>query len=175
MNISDFYFEIGGIDDNILGLALSYGKVAKSIYESDIDDWRSPFVVNATFAIELYFKSMLATQKLVTGPKISDTQTKMVYEKSTTNFCGQGHDLENLFKQIPDKQKQFLLRIFKQHPNNLDFPKFLKDHKKHFVNWRYCFEGKAETFTPENIITVLDIMYGYRESIKSKPTKVYEV
>ena len=58
MDISDFYLNVGGIDDNILCLALSYGRVAKLIYESDIDDWRSPFVVNATFAIELYLKSI---------------------------------------------------------------------------------------------------------------------
>ena len=175
MDISDFYLEVGGVDDNILNLALSYSKVAKLIYESDIDDWRSPFIVNSTFAIELYFKSMLSTQKYIAGPKLSETQTKMVYQKSTTDFSGQGHDLENLFEQIPDDKRQFLLKIFSQHPNNLDFTKFLKDHKKHFVNWRYCFEGKAETFTPENIITVLDVMYGYRISIKGNPTKVFQV
>lgn len=55
-------------DSLILDLAITYIKVTRIIYDSKLEDWRSPFIVNASFAIELYLKSMQKGSKTYGPP-----------------------------------------------------------------------------------------------------------
>ena len=173
-------------DSMILDLAITYIKVARIIYDSELDDWRSPFIVNASFAIELYLKSM-QKGSITYGPPttISFGTThdkplkthKLVHSTSKISFEGSGHNLLNLFSQIPKRNRDYLLHIFSQPNHAIDFEKFLQEYSKAFMSWRYCYEGKTETFSAEKVLKVLEILEGFRISLSSldQEIPVYEV
>lgn len=173
-------------DDLILDLAITYIKVTRIIHDSKLEDWRSPFIVNASFAIELYLKSMQKGSKIY-GPPFTisfgtpQEQPKkthmLVHSTSKVSFEGNGHNLANLFSQIPKRNQDYILHIFSQPNNEIDFIDFLKEHSKTFISWRYCFEGKTEPFSAKKVLKVLKILEGYRVSLSrlDQEIPIYEV
>lgn len=79
-----------------------------------------PFVVNLTFACELYLKSILMSI-------------------SEDNEFVKTHDLLILFNNLgDDKIKAVLQESFEEHGQDLLI--FLVHHKNHFIDFRYAFE-----------------------------------
>lgn len=79
-----------------------------------------PFVVNLTFACELYLKSIMMS--------ISENNEFM-----------KTHDLLKLFKNLGnDKIKDVLQKSFEEQGKDLLI--FLEHHKNHFIDFRYAFE-----------------------------------
>ncbi|MCF8056649.1 MAG: hypothetical protein K9K37_08425 [Desulfocapsa sp.] len=173
-------------DNMILDLAMTYIHVTRMIYDSKLEDWRSPFIVNASFAIELYLKSMQKGTKTY-GPPFEISfgseqnpprkKQMMLHSKSEISYKGDGHNLLNLFAQIPERNRDYLLHIFSQPGHDIDFEDFLKEHKKAFISWRYCYEGKTETFSAKKVLNVLRIIEGYRMSLNILDQEIphYEV
>jgi|MTBAKSStandDraft_1061840.scaffolds.fasta_scaffold07835_2 hypothetical protein len=173
-------------DSMILDLAITYIQVSRMIYDSKIEDWRSPFIVNATFAIELYLKSMQKGIKTYGPPfevsfgteqKHSGRTQMMVHAKTEISYKGDGHNLLVLFSQISERNRDYILHIFSQPGHDIDFENFLKEHNKAFIVWRYCYEGKTETFSAKKVLKVLKIIEGYRMSLSGLDLEIphYEV
>lgn len=79
-----------------------------------------PFVVNITFACELYLKSIMMSI-------------------SEDNEFVKSHDLLILFNNLgDDKIKDVLQKSFEEHGKDLLI--FLEHHKNHFIDFRYAFE-----------------------------------
>lgn len=79
-----------------------------------------PFVVNLTFACELYLKSIMMS--------ISENNEFM-----------KTHDLNILFENLGnDKIKDVLQKSFEEKGKKLS--DFLEQHKNHFIDFRYAFE-----------------------------------
>lgn len=79
-----------------------------------------PFVVNLTFACELYLKSI------------------MIFFSKDCEFV-KTHDLLKLFKNLGnDKIKDMLQKSFEERGKDLLI--FLEHHKNHFIDFRYAFE-----------------------------------
>lgn len=173
-------------DSLILDLAMTYIEVTRIIYDSKIEDWRSPFIVNASFAIELYLKSMQKGSQVYGPPftisfgsteKEPKRSHKLVHSTSKVSFKGNGHNLLNLFSQIPKRNQGYLLHIFSQPNHDIEFENFLIEHNKTFISWRYCFEGKTEPFSAKKVLKVLEVLAGCRAklSILDQEIPVYEV
>ncbi len=79
-----------------------------------------PFVVNITFACELYLKSIMMSI-------------------SEDNEFVKTHDLLILFNNLgDDKIKDMLQKSFEEQGKDLLI--FLEQHKNHFIDFRYAFE-----------------------------------
>lgn len=80
-------------------------------------DWFVPYIVNRSFACELYLKSLL----------------------SDGNTAVRGHSWTHLFYSLPaDKQE-----AIKNHPyfkGDTEFDAELDEGSRVFTTWRYCFE-----------------------------------
>lgn len=121
----------------------------KKLWEIDTDDentqaeldalWMSqweehfelhlPMIVNLAFASELYIKAMLA------------------FSNISYNFRGSaGHNLEQLFNQLPSAVKKNVMDyvLGNSHTLNFNFDTFLHSIATAFNDWRYWFENKDE-------------------------------
>jgi len=164
------------VDNYVLDAAKSYIETALLIYGLELKpELKGPFIVNATFAMELYFKSMMAKARYGPEKKLSNTMTKYEWMYSETIFNGNGHNLLNLFSQVPEKFKNEILDKFKKHPEKVDLELFLEEHKKNFVNWRYSFEGKSKPYCPKTVLTVLNILKYYTFRLEQPNAKVFEI
>ena len=130
--------------DECLSLGESFHQVACDIFpddwlDNDNDDyhWFVPYVVNASFACELYLKALLFNED--NGPT-------------------QGHDLSKLYESLSEEVKNKVLKnpCFK---GDNEFLKKLEDAKSLFCDWRYCFEHKkpinVDIIFLENLALVL--------------------
>lgn len=112
------------------GGANSFANVAKDIYEKGLKKSPfhgpslSPFIVNATFSIELYLKAIHAQ----------------------LGQMKKGHHLANLYKSLPNKAKQHFVesansvRPFYKLENGVDIHVCLTALSKAFEQWRYFYE-----------------------------------
>jgi hypothetical protein len=164
------------VDYNILKLAKEYYESAKLIYNANSDgSLDSPFIVNATFYIELFLKSLLSEMHFGKKTKISETTTRHEWTHSKTVFDGKGHDLKNLFNQIPKKHRLGILEFFNNRSQVDDFEAFLDNHKNNFIKWRYSFEGKAGHFDRDQVHAVINTLNNYSIYFKYPNIKTYEV
>ncbi|MDO9413779.1 MAG: hypothetical protein Q7T81_14510 [Pseudolabrys sp.] len=122
-------------EQSIFRQAVSFGTTAAYLWERDLSNVPrsavsiAPFVVNATFALELYLKAV----GLLHGVKLH------------------GHDLVDLFDAIPEEAKQSLLAAFKfakwscAIKNLHQYREALLKIRKAFMEWRYLHEGNANS------------------------------
>ena len=116
--------------DAIFRQANSFAEVANHLYQTGLKKspykgaYISPFIVNATFSIELYLKT--------------------IHNFYSNNI--KGHHLASLFKGMPKKGKEFVNSAaadVKSHfilEQGVNFPKCLESLSKSFVQWRYIYE-----------------------------------
>ena len=123
------------LEQSIFRQAVSFGTTAAYLWERDLNRVPrqgisiAPFVVNATFALELYLKSI----SLLHGSKIH------------------GHDLVDLFDSLKADARQSLASAFQfaKWPcdvKDLDqYRAALLKIRKAFVEWRYLHEGNPSS------------------------------
>lgn len=171
LDIRNFYLTSKPqVDQHILNLAEAYIDTAIMIYDSDIRiETDAPFMVNAAFSMELFFKSMLSEQKLVPTERLSEKSVQLDWESSDTEH---GHDLAKLFAKIPEKFKNELIEEFRRCHNDFDFLAFLEQHKDDFIKWRYSFEGSPCDYTPQAVRMVLGRLKVYRWRLLHPDAKV---
>jgi hypothetical protein len=130
-----FLKEIGlvqtvSLSDQIFRQANSFAKVANAIYDNDLKKSPynghsiCPFVVNATFSIELYLKA------------IHDFYGRKI----------RGHHLANLYSKLPNNGKLHYLNAAKdirskyELAKDTDISSCLESLSYTFENWRYIYE-----------------------------------
>lgn len=126
---------------SIYSQANCFAKVANDLYQNDLKISPlnafsiSPFVVNATFCIELYFKAIHNAY----GNKIK------------------GHHLASLYKEMPIKGKQHFLNAANDIRNHyclndgVDIHTCLESLNKAFENWRYMYEHNSLSLELQSI------------------------
>jgi len=109
-----------------------------------------PFIVNSALSIELYLKSMLSCKCF---DNLEDGIYGSVYSK--VNY---GHDLATLFTQIPNNyQKELNIRCRKA-STPINISEFFDEYKDCFIKWRYSFEGGAQSYKPNEVLIVMDVL-----------------
>ena len=111
--------------DEAFYLAESFRRIGVEIIpedwlENELDDghWLIPSIVNLAFSCELYLKSL-----------ISDGESR-----------ARGHDLEELFNELPNDELRDKIQNYPQFKGDITFHKHLSEYKNTFTNWRYIFE-----------------------------------
>ena len=90
----------------------------------DRPEYLIPFIVNASFACELYLKAILTHENISYPARSRD-----------------GHDLEKLFSALPTESKSSIASSF-QFESDDEFREKLHQIRYAFEEWRYWFEGK---------------------------------
>lgn len=133
----------------IFSTAVAFAKTSSHMYEHGLRQLPRngasiiPFVVNATFAIELYIKAL--------AKKYHATL--------------RGHELLKLYKKLPQEAlKEIELVIPKCADDRKiaqpDFVKYLNELNNAFVDWRYIFEkSKSGPIQIEPTIFVMQVLH----------------
>ena len=133
----------------IYGQAQSFANTSAYLYERDLKKLPRnpqsicPFVVNATFAAEMYLKCL----QEIHG-EIADS-----------------HVLTALFKTLPNKIKDKINKKTKDFESQYAVNKgiLFKDHLKNinhaFVQWRYVYENNADSVNIPQVILVLQVLH----------------
>lgn len=150
------------IEPSIYYKAEGFHIAAKILFGSEeLKHYGAPFIVNATFALELYLKSLIS-KTIFENPEIHEegyTSYKRVYSQSM--HTGQGHDLENLYQQLSKEVREGIDRTYKDLNGKRNVSDIFNMNKLHFSKWRYSFEGNADSYCAQDIITVLETMKSY--------------
>lgn len=102
----------------------------------------APFVVNASFACELYLKAIL----------------------SVFNQLEEGHSLNTLFKHLPNKAKDKVNKLCKelskqyQVEESVLFKNHLKKMNDAFTKYRYIFEKEEESINTSEVLFPLKVL-----------------
>ena len=134
--------------------AVAFANTSAYLYERDLKHAprrgfsAAPFVVNATFSIELYIKALAEK-----------------YGKSL-----RGHELLKLYKALPKAAQINIESVIPRCAVNRaldeepDLPQYLSDLNNTFVEWRYCYE--VERTGPVHIEPVIFVMEVFHESCR---------
>ena len=111
--------------DESFSLGENFHQVACKIFPDDLFDesddghWFVPYIVNLSFACELYLKSLLSDGESIV----------------------RGHCLSELFNSLDDRIKRLVLES-PQFKGSEDFDIKMGEANNLFSDWRYCFEHK---------------------------------
>ena len=105
--------------------------IAKYCNDMDLEDYMTKgfytFVVNVSFACELYIKAIM----------MKNSQNIDEFER--------GHELEKLFNLLDDNCKEKVKDRFEKEYGNGIFNQFLSDNNNAFIDWRYALEHSVRT------------------------------
>ncbi len=128
--------------------ARAFAKIARDIRSKSLtkppfsQEAPAPFVVNATFACEMYLKAL----------------------QSITNEAENTHNLSQLFKHLPNKLKDKINKLTKEKSTGflIDGKILFKDHIKTisnaFVEWRYIYEKETASINISVILLILTVL-----------------
>ncbi|MBU0809520.1 MAG: hypothetical protein KKD30_16625 [Gammaproteobacteria bacterium] len=150
------------IEPSVYYKAEGFHIAAKILFDSEELKHRgAPFIINATFALELYLKCLLS-KTIFEGPETHEegyTSYNRVFSKS--EHTGIGHDLSNLYQQLPEEARAGIEKANKELSGKDSLSNFFNKNKAHFVSWRYSFEGNAEPYCAQDVISALEAMKCY--------------
>lgn len=123
-------------DNEILSHAKEFLNLCKELQGK----WRFtiPFIINATFAIELSLKCLHANQYY-------DNNTGTSYSKSLLK--SRNHSPHELYDIFPDEKKLWLNDLHSEffHDRKTKLRQELEFFEKVFINWRYMYEGNSSS------------------------------
>ena len=145
------------VEPNIYSKAEGFHIAAQILNQANEMQYRgSPFIVNATFAIELYLKCLDAKTVFNKPSNECDGFTK--YEKVSSESSNRGHDLGKLFNKINEVHRDQISSSFEQRINGISSEEFFGKYRDHFVSWRYGFEGNATAYCSSEILAMLETL-----------------
>lgn len=154
----------------VIGDLVRYGD------EKNLDLYSDPFVVNASFSIELYLKCIGIIES-------GDEKTPYIHELDKL-YDALSVEIQNKLSDVFIKENEKLGSYHLVKKNGFDFDwslrNVLKESSKAFVKWRYSYEGnlpdiisiKAVIFALETIIFELrEDLYTVYLGIDSQPVQ----
>lgn len=135
--------------DAMFQQAASFAKLALEIYHSKLNkippesSFAAPFVVNATFSIEVYIKSL----------------------HSLSGSNKRGHLIENLYnalnEDVKNTSRTIANRLYSKYnfESSIQIEKLLGEINNAFVNWRYLFEKPPGIANFTAICFILDVLH----------------
>lgn len=136
-------------NDAMYGQANSFAETANNIYGKDLKhspykgSSSAPFVVNATFSIEIYLKTIHHAY----GHKV------------------RGHNLENIFKSLPKEAKKIVtdsaidVRPRYILETGVNIESSLQSLSKSFEQWRYLYEHNKLTIEIQSIRYAMHVLH----------------
>lgn len=146
-------------EPNIYYKAEGFHIAAKVLHQAQAKEMQhrvTPFIVNATFAIELYLKCFDGYTVFKLPSEYCEGVVK--YENVTSEGSNRGHDLVKLFERLNDANRKQISSAFEKRRNGITSEEFFKKYKDHFVSWRYGFEGNGTAFSSSEILVMLDVL-----------------
>ncbi|MBB1278997.1 MULTISPECIES: hypothetical protein [unclassified Pseudoalteromonas] len=144
-------------EPNIYYKAESFHIAAQVLNQANEMQYRgSPFIVNATFAIELYLKCFDGQTVFNQPSEYCEGVTK--YENVTSEGSNRGHDLGKLFNHLNDANRKQISSAFEKRISGITSEEFFEKYRDHFVSWRYGFEGNATVYSPSEILVMLEVL-----------------
>lgn len=153
------------INDSMYGQANSFAEVAKNLYETHLKKSPihgssiAPFVVNASFSVELYLKTI----------------------HNAYGNTIKGHHLSSIYKNMPRKGKDLFLAAAQDiyhlyaHAPESDIFTSLESMSKAFEQWRYIFEHERLNIEMQSIRYTMHVAHEaccrVRESIQQNDTR----
>lgn len=121
-------------DDEILSHAKEFVNLCKEIQGKG--RFTIPFIINATFAIELSLKCLHANQYYDNNTGVSHSRTLLK---------ARNHSLHELYDKLPDRKRHWLNDLHNQffYYRKTKLREELELFEGVFVNWRYIYEGDA--------------------------------
>lgn len=135
--------------NEIFSTACAFANTSSHIYENGLKKQSRngtsivPFVVNATFAIELYIKALAKKY----------------------NVTLRGHELLKLYKKLPQEALKEIEQVIPKCADDRkiaqpNFVKYLNELNNAFVDWRYIFEkSKSGPIQIEPTIFVMQVLH----------------
>ncbi len=136
-------------ENEIFSTACAFANTSSHIYENGLKKQPRngtsivPFVVNATFAIELYIKALAKKY----------------------NVTLRGHELLKLYKKLPQEALKEIEQVISKCADDRkivqpNFVKYLNELNTAFVDWRYIFEkSKSGLIQIEPTIFVMQVLH----------------
>lgn len=150
------------LSDSMFNQAFSFSSVARKINHEGLQNLPrdamsiTPFVVNATFSIEIYLKSI-----------------HILYGQKKT-----GHLLMPLFEQLPDEAKTVISikseELIKEYnfSTPIEFEKELETINKAFEQWRYIYEKSNLKFIhTKSVIFIMNVLHETYKVIRDNVNK----
>jgi hypothetical protein len=124
-------------NEEILSHAKEFGNLCKEI--QGLGRFTIPYIVNATFTIELYLKCLHAQQ--VYSNKWDARNYSESHVRSPT------HSPHELYEKLPESKRSWLSALHCEFFDNRNANLYdeLKCFHRVFIDWRYLFEGNAGT------------------------------
>ncbi|EGQ9189780.1 hypothetical protein V9K20_003564 [Vibrio cholerae] len=145
------------VEPSIYYQAEAFHIAALTLYQAEAMEYRgAPFIVNASFALELYLKAFDGETVFKESSEYCEfvTQYKQVVSKGNT----QGHGLSSLFNRLAQEYKdkivsQLVGLTFQWTPEM-----FFEKYNNHFVSWRYGFEGNRSSYVASDVLDMLSVL-----------------
>lgn len=149
------YFQMDKNEEYELNTTDDYQRIAKSTYKAAVgfyiisqkcmdmilSEYNSQICSNIAFSCELFFKSILFKNEI---------------------DCRKEHDLYQLYKLMPDKDKETIKEIHKSgNIKKEDFELNLKEIGKAFIVLRYSYERKRMAYNLQFLIELIMALYEY--------------
>ncbi|QZO11368.1 hypothetical protein [Pseudoalteromonas piscicida] len=145
------------VEPKIYYQAEAFHIAADVLHESELMKYCSaPFIVNASFALELYLKCF--DGKTVFKKPSVYCEGVVQYERVIGNVSQQGHNLQNLFGGLPCEYKEKIVSKFDALEMGLSAESFFETNSKHFVSWRYGFEGNNGSYVASEVLAMLSVL-----------------
>ena len=145
------------VEPNIFYSAEAFHISAELLQRSAEMQYRgAPFIVNASFALELYLKCFNASTKF--SKPTNNTEGVVSYAQVSSEGNSRGHQLKDLFNELSNDLKDQIRSEFSLRVNGVNADEFFLENSRHFINWRYSFERNAETYIAKNVLSMLNVL-----------------
>ncbi|WP_025564532.1 hypothetical protein [Psychromonas sp. SP041] len=145
------------VEPRVYYQAEAFHIAAETLNESKSMEFRgAPFIVNASFALELYLKCF-------DGQTIFDKPTEYFegvtqYGKVFSKGNEQGHHLSSLFNSLSIEYQNKVIDKFDALDGELLASNFFEKYNTHFVTWRYGFEGNHSSYVAAEVLIMLSVL-----------------
>ncbi|WP_102385055.1 hypothetical protein BCU19_05640 [Vibrio cyclitrophicus] len=145
------------VEPSIYYQAEAFHIAALTLHQAEAMEYRgAPFIVNASFALELYLKAFDGKTVFKEPSEYRDFVTQ--YKQLVSKGSKRGHDLSSLFNGLAQEYKEKVA----SHLVDLTFPlspaMFFEKYNNHFVSWRYGFEGNRSSYVASEVLDMLSAL-----------------
>lgn len=116
----------------------------------------APFIVNASFALELYLKAF--DGKTVFKAPSEYCEGVVQYEEVVSKGGEHGHHLSSLFISLAQEYKDKIKLQLSEIGFSLSAQAFFEKYNNHFVSWRYGFEGNRSSYVANEVLMMLSAL-----------------
>ncbi len=145
------------VEPSIYYQAEAFHIAALTLHQAEAMENRgAPFIVNASFALELYLKAFEGKTVFKDPTEYCESVTH--YNQIVSKGSKQGHDLSSLFNGLAQEYKDKIVSQLAGSMFQLTPEIFFKKYNNHFVSWRYGFEGNRSSYVASEVLDMLSVL-----------------